>query len=105
MGACGLQIDILAFSVLNPFIAAISFHGPPLGFYLQAGKVEYHLVACIRVRFADDAADVLGIVWGSLYDSVVAAGHQLVVDDNLVVEVDGVEAFLGDAAHVAAAVE
>ena len=105
MGACGLQIDILAFSVLYPGIAAISFHGPPLGFYLQAGEIEHHLVACRSFRIADDAADVLGIVLGGFYDGVVATGHQLVVDDNLVVEVDGVEAFLGDAAHVAAAVE
>ena len=59
----------------------------------------------VIVGGTDKTALVAGVVVGGGHEGLVTAAHQLLEDGDLVVEVYFLTALLGDAAHVAAAIE
>ena len=78
---------------------------PPLRFNLQTADRQLHLVAGCGIRCADKSARIVGIVISFRDDGIVATAHQLVEDNQLSVEVHGLDIVIDHATHIAAAVK
>ena len=118
VGRINLAIMTICITEGVPFqsLRRVGVVHPALGLYLQTGEVEDETVldAAVGVLHAagsllslrtNHAAEVSCVVGGCGYVGIVASAHELVVDDDLLVEVDGVGAGPRHAASVAAAVE
>ena len=119
VGRINLAIMTICITEGVPFqsLRRVGVVHPSLRLYLQTGEVEdetvldavvdgvLHAAGGLFSFRTDHTTEVSGIVLGCIDVGIVASAHELVVDDDLLVEVDGVGAGPCHAASVAAAVE
>ena len=110
VGAVGRVVDIplqsgaLAVPAHGPDAYAVEVHHQPVAYVAVVGlALGVQSAGCQLAVYTEHAAVVGSVVGAGRHVGVVAAAHQLVVDDDGVGEVEGGGAGSDHAAHVAAA--